>query len=96
MPVVNNCAAGQCAYNIAKVCHALAITVGNKGQASCETYFGVAMKGGDRSTPGHVGACKMLDCAHNVDLECQAPGISVGMQADLPSCVTYQPVLQPV
>jgi hypothetical protein len=94
MPVVNSCAAEQCAYNIEQQCHALAITVGDSLQANCETYFGIAMKGGDRETPGHVGACKMQDCVHNSALECQAPGISVGMQADLPNCVTYQPAYQ--
>lgn len=98
MPMVTSCAAEQCAYNLDRVCHAIAITVGDRYQANCETYFGVAVKGGDRENPGHVGACKMSDCVHNVHLECQAPGITVGMRGDVVSCVTYQssPVFQPV
>lgn len=97
MPVVNTCAAQQCAYNLDQVCHALAITVGNSQEAACETYFGVSFKGGDRSTAGHVGACKMSDCTYNVDLECQAPGISVSYRGDVATCATYQsaPVYQP-
>lgn len=92
MPLVNECTAEQCAYNREHACHALAITVGEpQAAAQCDTFFDTAVKGGDQSTTGRVGACKMADCAHNVDLECQAPGIQVGQHAATVDCLTYQP-----
>ena len=90
MPVVNECAVDACAYNLDGACHALAITVGNGPQAAhCDTYFRTSARGGDPSHAGHVGACKMSGCLHNVDLECQAPGISVGFVQDGADCLTY-------
>ena len=91
MPVINSCAAERCAYNVNRECHALAITVGDSHQAVCETFFDVALTGGDSSSVGHVGACKMANCGYNVDLECQAPGVSVDFRGDVVSCVTFQP-----
>ncbi|WP_202805980.1 DUF1540 domain-containing protein [Actinopolymorpha alba] len=92
MPVVNSCAAEACAYNREQTCHALAITVGDSRSAQCDTFFGAAMKGGDPSSIGHVGACKKADCMHNIDLECQAPGIVVGYRESEVDCLTYQPI----
>jgi hypothetical protein len=90
MPVVNECAAEACSYNRDRVCHALAITIGAP-LARCDTFFSTAAKGGDPSATGHVGACKMSDCRHNVNLECQAPGITVGFRQDEADCLTYAP-----
>jgi hypothetical protein len=90
MPVVDNCTADACAYNRDNSCHALAITVGDGGGAHCDTFFGISRKGGVASVTGGVGACKMADCTHNVDLECRAPAISVGAQRDTADCLTYE------
>ncbi|MFF4771617.1 DUF1540 domain-containing protein [Microtetraspora fusca] len=68
---------------------------GPDGQANqhahCDTFFSVPSKGGDPSVTGRVGACKMSDCRHNVQLECQASGIVVGYAQDAADCLTYAP-----
>ncbi|MCP2167363.1 DUF1540 domain-containing protein [Goodfellowiella coeruleoviolacea] len=91
MPVVSECSAESCAYNRNHACHALAITVGIPEQAHCDTYFTAPRQGGVADAMGHVGACKMADCQHNVDLECRAPAISVGARQDVADCLTYSP-----
>jgi Domain of Unknown Function (DUF1540) len=91
MPVVNRCAAESCAYNRDQVCHALAITVGDVRSPQCDTFLEASLQGGDPAATGHVGACKMADCQHNIDLECQAPSIVVGFQHNEVSCLTYAP-----
>ncbi|HEY8458684.1 MAG TPA: DUF1540 domain-containing protein [Actinopolymorphaceae bacterium] len=91
MPVIDSCTVESCAYNRQRECHALAITVGGADGARCETFFDTDRKGGDPENLGHVGACRMVDCVHNVSLECQAPGIVVGYQQDhVVDCLTYQ------
>ncbi|GAA1901241.1 hypothetical protein GCM10009716_08890 [Streptomyces sodiiphilus] len=90
MPDVTECAAEPCAYNSAGSCQALAITVGDSRHAHCDTFFTTSMSGGDPSG-GRVGACKMAGCRHNVNLECQASGISVGLPAGQAECMTYAP-----
>jgi hypothetical protein len=91
MPVVKECAVETCAYNRNGACHALAITVGDARHPHCDTFLVAPVKGGDPSATGRVGACKMSDCMHNVDLECRAPGIRVGFQQKEVACLTYQP-----
>jgi hypothetical protein len=91
MPVVNRCEATSCAYNRDRMCHATAITVGDVSHAHCDTFFTAPAPGGDPSTTGRVGACKMSDCQHNVQLECQAPGIDIGYSLDEADCLTYAP-----
>ncbi len=89
MPAVNQCAATGCAYNQQQTCHALAITIGDGQDAHCDTFFGVSFKGGVLSSVGKVGACKVSSCRHNVDLECQAPGIDVGYAHNTVDCLTF-------
>lgn len=91
MPVVSECGVEACSYNRDRACHALAITVGNALHAHCDTFFHTSSKGGDPAAIGHVGACKMSDCTHNIDLECQAPEIVVGHRQDEADCLTYAP-----
>lgn len=91
MPIVNECAVQDCAYNLDHACHALAITVGDVRHAHCDTFFTAPSKGGDPSATGHVGACKMADCRHNVDFECHAPGIAVGHHQTDADCLTFAP-----
>ncbi|NBM16510.1 DUF1540 domain-containing protein [Streptomyces sp. GC420] len=91
MPVINECAVENCAYNNDRACHALAITVGDAHHPHCDTFCPSPPKGGEPSATGHVGACKMADCRHNSSLECHAPGISVGYLQDEVDCLTYAP-----
>ena len=91
MPVVNRCEAETCAYNRDLNCHAIAITIGDPRHAGCDTFYQTSFKGGDPSAVGHVGACKMAECRHNVNLECQAPGINVGYQQQSADCLTFAP-----
>jgi hypothetical protein len=91
MPAVTECAVAACAYNHAGACHALAITVGNTRHAHCDTFLADSAHGGDPDVTGRVGACKMSGCVHNVALECQAPGIAVGVQRNVADCLTYSP-----
>lgn len=91
MPAVNECAADSCAYNRDRNCHALAITVGDPASAHCDTFLTASVQGGAPSAAGQVGACKMADCRHNVNLECQAAGIAVGMRHGEADCLTYSP-----
>ena len=89
MPVVNQCAVEDCAYNQDHTCHALAITVGDTVNARCDTFFSSTAKGGDPSSTGRVGACKVAACRHNVQFECGAPGITVGYQQSEVDCLTF-------
>ncbi|HEY8455908.1 MAG TPA: DUF1540 domain-containing protein [Actinopolymorphaceae bacterium] len=91
MPVITRCTAETCAYNQEQHCHALAITIGEPREARCETFVEGAFTGGDPEAVGHVGACRMSDCQHNTNLECQAPNIVVGYQQNTVDCLTYQP-----
>ncbi|MGY1454824.1 DUF1540 domain-containing protein [Streptomyces sp. SS8] len=91
MPAVTECAVEPCAYNREHACHALAITVGDPQQAQCDTFFTAPRKGGSPEAAAHVGACKMSDCRHNTDFECQATGISVGAMHGTADCLTYSP-----
>lgn len=95
MPVIQECRVEACSYNRERVCHALAITVGDTASktlhAHCDTFLKSTFKGGESSATGHVGACKMSDCRHNTDLECHAPGIVVGYRQDQADCLTYTP-----
>ncbi|WP_267245019.1 DUF1540 domain-containing protein [Streptomyces sp. PR69] len=91
MPVVNQCAVEDCAYNRDHGCHALAITVGDTRHPHCDTFFTASDKGGDPSATGRVGACKVSDCRHNSDYECRAPAIAVGYHQSDVDCLTYAP-----
>jgi hypothetical protein len=89
MPMVNECEVEDCAYNMDRACHALAITVGDARHPNCDTFLNASVRGGDPSTTGRVGACKMSNCRHNTQLECQAPGINVGYRQNQVDCLTY-------
>jgi hypothetical protein len=90
MPQVSKCDVDECSYNGEGLCHALAITVGDIEEATCDTYCSLSRKGGDRSTVGQVGACKMGDCVFNDQLECQAEGIDVSHKGSHVDCMTYR------
>ena len=89
--MVTECRVETCAYNSNRRCHAYAITVGNTAHPRCDTFLHTSIEGGDPSATGRVGACKMSGCRHNVRLECQAPGVSIGYQGSEVDCLTYIP-----
>src|SRR4030067_3373297 len=81
MPKIKGCEVTECAYNIEKNCHAIAITVGNSQAARCDTFYKHS-KGGIKGLNGGVGACKMDSCKFNTDLECfAAEGIKVALNS---------------
>lgn len=90
MPSVSECEVTSCAYNQQRVCHALAITVGDDICPMCDTYFGSASKGGVGDATGSVGACKESDCQFNDALECSAPNIKVANHSGHADCSTYK------
>ncbi|MCP9999315.1 DUF1540 domain-containing protein [Streptomyces werraensis] len=89
LPVISECEAEGCAYNHDHTCHAAAITVRDLDGPVCDTFMGADLEGGEPSTTGRVGACKMADCRHNSGLECHAPAISVGYEHEQVDCLTY-------
>lgn len=91
LPLVHSCEAEACAYNGAHACHAAAITVGNSGSASCETFLSADVRGGYDDATATVGACKESSCVHNDRLECSAPEIDVDTSAGHAVCLTFTP-----
>ncbi|MEJ2200718.1 MAG: DUF1540 domain-containing protein, partial [Desulfuromonadaceae bacterium] len=62
MTKVTNCTASECAYNAGKICHALAITIGDPPrEPKCDTYFKSEVHGGAQYSTAGVGACKTSD-----------------------------------
>lgn len=90
MPKVTECDATQCAYNVDRNCHALAITVGDD-RPRCDTYMRSSSKGGDGKSIAGVGACKVSHCVFNRQLECRATDIHVGPGQDEADCLTFKP-----
>ena len=91
MTPVATCAVANCAYNKAKSCHARAITVGDGNDPQCDTYLGNAVgHTREASRIAGVGACKVVSCKFNDDLECAAESIDIGSQgAKTIRCMTY-------
>lgn len=91
MPIVSECAASECAYNVDTSCHAKAITVGNSLHAGCDTFF--PGSGHTRATDrtAGVGACKSAECKFNEDLECMTDSIRVAPAGQDVNCMTYSP-----
>lgn len=88
LPQVQSCSVSSCSYNADTACHAGAITVSGD-HAHCGTFVEISFRGGlDRT--GMVGACHRSDCRHNEQLECTAPGVTVGAGADAADCLTYE------
>jgi hypothetical protein len=87
---VTTCEATGCAFNHDKACHALAITVGAPGAATCDTYAPMATKGGLQMTVANVGACKMSDCRHNKNLMCSAASVKIGINNGEVTCLSHQ------
>lgn len=90
MPVVAECLATECGYNVGMNCHARAITVGNSLHAGCDTFLpGSAHTHAPQM--GGVGACKSAECRYNEDLQCVADTIRVAPKGEEVNCMTYAP-----
>lgn len=89
MPEVSQCTAEECAYNMSKMCHARAITVGDEAGHMCDTML-KSQTHTRRPEPAGVGACRAVQCQHNEDFLCQADGIRVSMQEGKADCATFQ------
>lgn len=90
MPKVLECMMEDCAYNIQKQCHAMAITVGEGMCPLCDTAIKAVNKGGVRDITGAVGACKVVNCQFNDSLECGASGIRVTLHERHAECGTFK------
>lgn len=88
MPMVANCSANNCAYNMNSNCHCRAITIGDATHPGCDTFLGGAKHTKQTMIAG-IGACKMGSCKFNDDLECMAENIQVGMSGKQASCMTF-------
>ena len=75
---VSECEIVECAYNMDKACHAMAITIGDGVHPMCDTFFKSSTHGGVKNQTAGVGACKVSACCHNMDFECEAESIHVG------------------
>ena len=89
MPIVSECLASECAYNVSNNCHARAITIGNSLHAGCDTFFSRPGHTNDAARTAGVGACKSTDCRHNEDMECMTDSIRVAPQGQEVNCMTY-------
>ena len=90
IPLVNECAINDCAYNANDMCHAKAITIGDGTHPGCDTSFLKSKKHAKNTniTAG-VGACKVAACSFNSDFECSANSIDVGMEDGSINCLTF-------
>jgi hypothetical protein len=91
MPIVAECLASECAYNVDSNCHARAITVGNSLHAGCDTFFPRAGHTRAAERTAGVGACKSTDCKFNDDLECMTETIRIAPASQEVNCITYSP-----
>ena len=86
---ISHCNVIDCTYNVGGKCHTMAITVGDKSCALCDTYFRSGIKGGDLEVIGGVGACKASGCKFNMAFECRAGSIDIILHSDHADCSTY-------
>lgn len=90
MPMVSECSAVSCAYNKTGGCHARAITVGDDANPRCDTFFESQMHTTEKTNIAGVGACKVAECRHNVDFECIASGVEIGVSQNQVKCLTFE------
>lgn len=89
IPKVSSCDMGECFFNSDKKCHAPAINIGGS-HPTCDTYIVNRRHGGDMELSAMVGACKVIQCKHNMDLCCGASGIAVGHHRRHGDCLTFE------
>jgi hypothetical protein len=91
IPIVSECLATECAYNMQSMCHARAITIGNSMHAGCDTFLSGSMHTKEVKRIAGVGACKSSQCKFNEDLECMADSIRVAPAGADVNCMTFTP-----
>jgi len=91
MSKVCRCDVAECAYNDSRLCHALAITVGDASHPRCDTIFICEESAVDLGSTAGVGACKTIACGFNKGLECSQSEISVGYCQNEVDCLTFRP-----
>lgn len=91
MPVVSECMAGECAYNVGNNCHARAITVGNSMHPGCDTFLLGSHHTSNHEQIAGIGACKTTGCSFNEEFECMADNVQVGLLGSEANCTTYSP-----
>ena len=89
MPLVSQCDAKECGYNIGNNCHAKAITIGDYVNPGCDTYFNEKIHNKETKRVAGVGACKVDACKFNSDFECVADNIAIGMIKKNVTCLTF-------
>jgi hypothetical protein len=90
MPLVSECLASQCAYNVNQNCHARAITVGDTSKhAACDTFMNESHHIHDTKRVAGIGACKATSCKFNDDFECMTETIRIGMVMNEANCMTF-------
>lgn len=89
MPVVSECMAETCAYNVDLNCHARAITIGDSTHPGCDTFLRESHHTHNLKQVAGVGACKTTSCKYNDDFECMTDNIHVGMLGNQINCMTF-------
>ncbi|MBU0594287.1 MAG: DUF1540 domain-containing protein [Gammaproteobacteria bacterium] len=89
MPVITECMVNTCSYNVGSNCHARAITVGDGVHPGCDTFLQGPRHTRNAQQSAGIGACKIMGCKHNDDLECMADSVKVGMIKNEANCMTF-------
>ena len=90
MPLVSECMASKCAYNVGQNCHARAITVGDTStHAACDTFTPESHHTSEAKRVAGIGACKASACKFNDDFECATDMVRVGMVKNEAMCMTF-------
>lgn len=91
MPMIVSCSGSDCSYNSNSTCNAMAVTIGERREAVCDTYYRTDHKIAYPDTTSFVGACKMENCRFNRNLECTAySGVSLLGTNGHVLCNTFQ------
>lgn len=86
---VSRCEVSECAYNMDKACHAIAIHVASGPHPICGTFLKSMARSGTGSRAAHVGSCKASACRHNSGFQCGAPNIQVDYCWGYVDCRTF-------
>jgi putative ribosome biogenesis GTPase RsgA len=57
---------------------------------TCGTYADITDQAGYKDAKAGVGACKVVDCTHNKNLECTAKSINIDERDGKILCMTYE------
>lgn len=83
------CKVIDCSYNTDGFCHAMSITIGDHGEAMCDTFY-LSAEHVRENDVACVGACKVEDCIHNDGLLCLCKHIRVGRKDEDFYCLSYK------